>query len=65
MCKRGHSKWHLASFIQLDGSVKKKCDYILGHKMNEGKGNRTVMCGDLPIGESLPSGYMALTELAI
>lgn len=58
-CKRGHGKWHQIKVITKDGEVT-KCDYIMGVKMVGDTLNKTIMCGDLPIGEKIPEGYMGV-----
>lgn len=65
ICKRGHGKFFQTNFIQQDGTIKIKCDYIMGYKMKGDSGTRVILCGDLKIGDSLPITYIALTEISI
>jgi len=65
-CKRGHSTWHKTRFITDRNKIKIKCDYIIGYRLVEGKGSKqSLMCGDLPIGKPLPTGYTAVGEIEV
>jgi len=56
-CKRKHGKWFQEKRV---GKDKLHCSYIMGYKMKGDQGNRTVECGDLPINDQLPVGYISL-----
>jgi len=49
-----------------NGKIKIKCDYIIGYRLVEGKGSKqSLICGDLPIGESLPREYTAIGDVTL
>lgn len=61
VCKRGHGK-HFQT--KLPKQRKLWCDYILAYRQKEEtSGGRALFCGDLPIGEEIPIGYVALGNL--
>lgn len=46
-----------------NGKTKVKCDYIIGYRLVEGKGSeQSLICGDLPIGNQLPTGFKGVGE---
>jgi len=62
-CKRGHSTWHKQRFVQANGKIKIKCDYIIGYRLKEGQGSKqTIICGDLPIGSPMPKDYQGMGD---
>ena len=66
-CKRNHGKFHEQSFLVPKSNGKglkavKQCDYIIAHKLQDGKGSKqSLLCRDLPMDTSLPTGYVLLS----
>jgi len=61
-CNRNHSEFFQDSLVIAPGVLKRHCSYILAYRQKEGTEASTLQCGDLPLGHSIPKGYLAMTE---
>ncbi len=66
MCERGHTSWFEVSRVIKEGVLKKHCSFILGYRQKECTSESSVIeCGDLPVGQKLPTGYLAMSEVTL
>ena len=64
-CNRNHSEFFQDSLVIAPGVLKKHCSYILAYRQKEGLGESALQCGDLPIGHSIPKGYIGMESVSL
>jgi len=64
-CNRNHSEFFQNSQVIAPGVLKRQCCYILAYRQKEGIQSTVLECGDLPLGHSIPKGYLALESVPL